>query len=205
MGSLLFQKKRKDPLVVTSLGFFKPLRFQDAARLLTTVVGLSELLRFRRLYIHGGLACGWGQRFLQQGDHLEAEIKADPRLQWEEKTCCSEQKQGLHSQLPRSLPLVIQIKTPWPVICSSSLLMIIKMPLLGHLIERLVFYKFWSRFLVLPRRYLSSKTEKDGVSDAVCSERTVFASFVLVFMFLVQFWQSGNCQRQNSCWVQRRK
>lgn len=58
MGSLLFRIKIKDPLVVTSLSFFKPLRLQDATRLLTTVVGLSELLWFKRLYVHGGLVGG---------------------------------------------------------------------------------------------------------------------------------------------------
>lgn len=54
----MFQIKGRDPLVVTSLGFFKPLGPQDAARLLTTVVGLSELPRFKRLYAHGGLVGG---------------------------------------------------------------------------------------------------------------------------------------------------
>lgn len=85
VGSMSFQMKNTDLLVVTSLGSFKPLCLEDGARLLTTVVGLSELLRFKRLYVHGGLFVG-GRGSDCRGDHLEVEIKAAPRRQWEGET-----------------------------------------------------------------------------------------------------------------------
>lgn len=102
MGSLSFQTKSIEPLVVTSLGFFKPIRLQDAARLLTTVVGLSELLRFRRLYVHSGLVVG-GRGSYCRGDHLETEIKAGPGLQWEGETgrVSLGRGEGVHSPLAK--------------------------------------------------------------------------------------------------------